>query len=240
MKSQNSRWNPGKGIEMRSSLLACSALFLFVALFSVSMAQDVRIDSPRSGFTTERLQTISGRVSNFSGNRAELILNGVAQSVPLLSGRFNIKAVVSPGNNLVEARAGKGRDRVSFFARVPARDVKIVLIWDTPTDVDLWVIDPEGEKCYYAHRSTSSGGNLDVDVIDGYGPETFTLARARPGSYSVQAQYYSSNNSPVTRVQVYVVKYEGQSREEIRRYNFVMTREHEVYDIARFTIDPET
>ena len=52
--------------------------------------------------------------------------------------------------------------------------------------MDLWVIDPTGEKCFYANRSIKSGGNLDVDVTTGYGPETFSMAKALPGGYSVQ------------------------------------------------------
>ncbi len=32
-------------------------------------------------------------------------------------------------------------------------DLRITLAWDAGnTDIDLWVIDPNGEKAYYGHR----------------------------------------------------------------------------------------
>ena len=198
------------------------------------MAAKVSIETPRGGFTTSRIQTISGRVDDFSGSRANLIVNGIPQEVPLSRGRFHVDIVVAPGENLVEVRAGEASDRVSFFAKVPPRDIKIVLTWDTPTDVDLWVIDPKGERCYYAHPETASGGNLDVDITRGYGPETFTMARAIPGNYAVQIQYFSSGGAPVTRVHVYIILNEGTPEERVLRKTFVMTREHQVYQVASF------
>lgn len=200
-------------------------------------AARVVIETPRGGHTQQRVQTISGRVEGFSGERATLVVNGIPQGLRLNNGRFSREVIVAPGTNVIEVAAGNVSDRVSFFADVPKRDVKIVLTWDTPTDVDLWIIDPTGEKCYYANKATQSGGNLDVDITDGYGPETFTMAKALPGEFNVQVQYYGSYGAPLTRVRVDVVLHEGTPREERKMYTFVMTREHQVYQIARFNID---
>jgi uncharacterized protein YfaP (DUF2135 family) len=200
-------------------------------------AATVVIDSPRGGYTTKWVQEIKGTVRGFSGNRATLVINGIPQSVILNNGTFSINAVVAPGVNLIEVTAGDARDKVSFFAKVPSRDIKVVLTWDTPTDVDLWVIDPTGEKCFYGNRSIKSGGNLDVDITAGYGPETFTMAKALPGNYSVQTQYYSSNGQAATRVNVYVLLYEGTPKEERKQFQFVMTKGEQVYHICDFQID---
>ncbi|XDD50438.1 YfaP family protein [Leptospira sp. WS92.C1] len=213
-------------------------LILFLS-FSAIDSQSLIIESPNGGFTTERIQKISGTISGSTGERVTVVLNGIPQTVSVSGGRFSMNAVVAPGNNLVEVKAGKVSEKVSFFAKVPPRDIKVVLIWDTQTDVDLWVIDPKGEKCYYSHPSTESGGNLDVDVIDGFGPETFTMAKALPGNYSVQVQYYGSYNKPITRVNAYVVLYEGKSNEKRMRFQFVMTRSQQVYHLANFDIEPE-
>lgn len=204
---------------------------------SLLSAAEVVIESPHGGTTTERIQKVEGVIRNYDNDRAWLVINGIPQTIPLQNGRFSLNTVVAPGLNTIEVQADNATDRVSFYAQVPRRDIKVVLIWDTPTDVDLWVIDPSGEKCYYAHKSTSNGGNLDVDIISGYGPETFTMTKAMPGNYAVQVQYYSSKEKPVTRVQVYLVLYEGTAREERRRFEFIMTREHQVYHLADFTID---
>ncbi len=218
--------------------VAASVIALLIAPAALAAAT-VTIESPRGGFTTKRIQEIRGSVAGFTGSRATLVMNGIPQAIPLTAGRFSLNAVVSPGVNIVEVTAGDASDRVSFYAQVAPRDVKVVLTWDTPTDVDLWVIDPKGEKCYYAHRATKSGGNLDVDITAGYGPETFTMAKALYGVYSVQVQYYSSHEAPVTRVNVYVVLNEGSPREERSSFQFVMTKEHQVYHITQFQIEGE-
>ncbi|PJZ60591.1 YfaP family protein [Leptospira adleri] len=216
-----------------------SLLFLISFTFSGLYSQSLIIESPNGGFTTERIQKISGSVSGLNGDRITIAINGIPQTVPVSGGRFAMNAVVAPGNNLIEIKAGKVSEKISFFAKVPPRDIKVVLIWDTQTDVDLWVIDPKGEKCYYSHPSTQSGGNLDVDVVDGFGPETFTMAKALPGNYSVQVQYYGSYDKPITRVNAYVVLYEGKSNEKRMRFQFVMTKSQQVYHLANFEIEPE-
>jgi len=209
------------------------ALMLPQYVFSV----EIDIETPEGGFTTERIQKIKGRVTGYDKTFATLVLNGIPQGMVLHNGAFEVNVVAAPGNNMVEVIAGDTRKAVSFFAKVPGKDIKVVLTWDTPTDVDLWVIDPKGEKCYYAHRSTSSGGNLDVDITAGYGPETFTMAKALPGEYSVQVQYYSSSSIPVTRVDVYVLTGEGTPKEERQHFQFTMTKQHQVYHIANFKIE---
>lgn len=223
----------------RFLLNSIKIFFLVFILSGVSFAATVNIESPRGGFTSSRIQKISGTVSGFNGNRATLVINGIPQTIALVNGRFSINAVVSPGNNLVEVKAGGASDRVSFFAKVSRRDIKVVLTWDTETDVDLWVIDPKGEKCYYAARATKNGGNLDVDITTGFGPETFTMAKALPGTYTVQVQYYSSNSAPATRVEVYLVLYEGTPSEERKQFSFVMTKEHQIYHLTEFQIEGE-
>ena len=225
-------------MKQKRSIFFYIISIIFIFSTNIFSAQ-VLIETPRGGFTTKRIQQIKGRISGYNKNRATLVLNGIPQTIPLNGENFSINAVVAPGLNVVEVKAGAASDKVSFFARVSKRDVKVVLTWDTPTDVDLWIIDPKGEKCFYGHSSTSSGGNLDVDVISGYGPETFTMAKALPGSYSVQVQYYGSYGKPITRVKVYVVTYEGTPREQKKNFQFVMTKGQQVYQITDFQIEGE-
>jgi Ca-activated chloride channel homolog len=70
-------------------------------------------------------------------------------------------------------------------------DLRAVLSWDADnTDIDLWVIDTNDEAAYYGNRNTYQGGRMSADFVGGYGPEEFSLRRAKPGIYTVRARFY--------------------------------------------------
>lgn len=74
-----------------------------------------------------------------------------------------------------------------------ALDIRVVLNWDTDnSDMDLWVTNPNGEKCYYMNSKTAIGGIISKDFTDGYGPEEFLLKKAIKGLYNIEANYYST------------------------------------------------
>ena len=73
-------------------------------------------------------------------------------------------------------------------------DLRIVLTWNTDNcDVDLWVTDPDGEKCYYGNKLTNNGGRISRDFTQGYGPEEFCIKNAPKGKYKIQAHYYGNH-----------------------------------------------
>ena len=77
-------------------------------------------------------------------------------------------------------------------------DLRVALSWDADnTDIDLWVTDPNGEKAYYGNRITYQGGRMSQDYTGGYGPETFSLKKAKPGKYKVEANFYGHNQQIV-------------------------------------------
>ena len=92
------------------------------------------------------------------------------------------------------ARAGTPVQTAAFDARLLRNlpvDLRITLAWDADnTDIDLWVTDPNGERAYYGHPLTRQGGRMSQDATGGYGPEEFVLRDAKPGRYTVQAQFY--------------------------------------------------
>lgn len=72
-------------------------------------------------------------------------------------------------------------------------DLRVVLAWDADNaDMDLWVTDPNKEMCNYANALTAQGGRMSRDFTQGYGPEEFSLRRARPGKYRIEANYYGN------------------------------------------------
>ena len=72
-------------------------------------------------------------------------------------------------------------------------DVRIVMTWHADnTDIDLWVIEPSGEKAFYGHNRTTIGGLVSRDFTGGYGPEEYLVRRAMHGTYDIKANYYGS------------------------------------------------
>lgn len=88
-------------------------------------------------------------------------------------------------------------------------DLRIVINWSSDnTDIDLWVIDPYGEKTFYGSKISRIGGKISNDITQGYGPEEFMIRDAVAGVYMIQANYYGNTQQkkliPVTiRAEVY-------------------------------------
>ena len=90
----------------------------------------------------------------------------------------------------------------SLVGSVPV-GLRVVMGWNAnDVDIDLWVLDPAGEWAYYSQPKTSTGGQMSDDFTEGYGPETFTIARPLPGTYTVYAHYFANHEqklaAPIT------------------------------------------
>jgi len=104
------------------------------------------------------------------------------------------------GDLAAEARAAVEARRDALQARLGddlARTaLQCVIHWNTDsTDIDLWVLEPEGERCYYQRRQTAAGGKLFWDNTTGYGPELYRRRPGGSGRYDVLIHFYG-NNSP--------------------------------------------
>jgi len=122
-----------------------------------------------------------------------------------------------------------------LIARMPV-DVRIVINWSTDnTDMDLWVVDPKGEKTYYGNRTSRIGGKISNDMTGGYGPEEFMIKRAIRGKYVIKVKYYASSQQKLTgptviRAEVYT-KYAKKS-EKRQEIVFRVEEEKEVIDLG--------
>lgn len=103
-------------------------------------------------------------------------------------------------NALAARQPGLDLSRVdSRLRRNLPLDLRAVLAWDADnTDMDLWVVDPNGEKAYYGHRLTYQGGSMSRDFTAGYGPEEFSLKVAKPGRYELRAQFYGHRQQMIS------------------------------------------
>jgi tetratricopeptide (TPR) repeat protein len=119
-------------------------------------------------------------------------------------------------------------------------DLLVVMSWNTDgTDVDLHVIEPTGEECYYGHRTTRLGGQMSTDVTQGYGPEMYVLRKAVSGKYTIRARYFASDaNRASTRTRVFLTIYRhwGTPAEIVQRKTVLLNTGQEVHDVAELTL----
>ena len=82
---------------------------------------------------------------------------------------------------------------VYFTATISQAQVTIRLDWSKhscATDIDLHVIDPNGERICFYHMNSASGGYLDRDDVVGPGPEHIRWSDAPEGLYKIYVHYY--------------------------------------------------
>ena len=76
--------------------------------------------------------------------------------------------------------------------------IRIVLSWNADeTDIDLHVLEPEGEEAFYSHRRTDAGGFVSEDVTTGYGPEEY-LRKEGKGIFKILTNYFASHQTALT------------------------------------------
>ena len=128
-----------------------------------------------------------------------LIVNG--NPMPLYTGddgSFARPYAFGPGSNGIEVKDAAGRSikRVQFYeanrAKTTAR-IRIVLAWDDPqAELDLHVVTPDGGHAFFAAPILANGGGLDVDSVDGAGPEMFSMTAPLAGTYHVYINYWGN------------------------------------------------
>ena len=145
--------------------------------------------------------------------------------------------------NVIIAQSPKKLDLGSidtrFLADMPT-DIRVVLDWDADAvDMDLWVTDPRGEKCYYQNRETAIGGFMSNDFTGGYGPEEFLIRKAMKGTYKVQVNYYGTRQQRIagpTNIQVKFITDYGRSNQKMEEITLRLSDESEVIEIGEIGI----
>jgi hypothetical protein len=124
---------------------------------------------------------------------------------------------------------------VAPLAPVDQADLVVMITWNTDgTDVDLHVTEPDGDHCFYGHRTTRSGGQLTRDVTQGYGPEMYVMRHAAAGRYRIQAHYFASDRnraSARTKVQARVYEDFGRPQQRVTEKTVVLEYGKEMHDL---------
>jgi hypothetical protein len=115
-------------------------------------------------------------------------------------------------------------------------DLRIVMTWDADlTDMDLWVMEPSGEKAFYSYPRTQIGGLVSRDFTQGYGPEEYMIKKARHGMYEVKTNFYGSRSQKVAgavTLQVDLFSNYGRENEKLRSVTLRLTGNKETFTVA--------
>lgn len=136
------------------------------------------------------------------------------QGVPTTDLILSLSTRASSGNMYVNYAVGDASTLGSYarqamrIIQVGSGDIQISASWSDSADVDLHVIDPNGDHVYFANKTVPSGGTLDLDANAACSPNETTPGRvfysnenivwptgsAPNGTYKVFLDYWSDCN----------------------------------------------
>jgi len=118
-------------------------------------------------------------------------------------------------------------------------DLQVSVSWDALTDVDLWLVQPDGTKIYFGNETSEQGGMLDLDsnaacFIDGVNNENITYdgVTAPAGEYVVSVSYFDPCEVATPTNYVVTIRANG----SVSTYTGDLSVEDEVDEIARFIV----
>jgi len=160
-----------------------------------------------TSITQEQSVVVKGTVSNPRISQIFLDVNGSSRPVSVDNGTFQSRVALIAGRNRIQAsleRHGLGLSGTSptirLAAAIPPTDVWSELTWEGPGDIDLHLVQPDGEECSFSQKNTQAGATLDYDNTVRDGPEHITVAKAVSGTYQVRVVYYAASGSPPRKV----------------------------------------
>lgn len=120
-------------------------------------------------------------------------------------------------------------------------DLRIILNWNQmDTDIDLHIMEPTNEECYYAHKDTEIGARFSKDFTQGYGPEQYLLRNAIKGKYQIKTNYYGESKltetGPATVfVEIYIKDKNGKIVRKLQTIQLGKVKENQ--NLAEITIE---
>lgn len=113
-------------------------------------------------------------------------------------------------------RSGTFEQRRGIDLRAGDDDLTVDLMYDTGwLWMDLHVTEPSGNRVAYDCTESPAGGRHTGGEIFGFGPQIYTIRNAPRGTYRVDLDYYSTDETNVTQETLahVVVMHKGERRE---------------------------
>ena len=156
---------------------------------------DAYYDLPYTGLSTEIIQ-VNAEVEGAPAAPAAGIGNTyIPVGLPQNLGTGFFQVVYGVYDNA--RQTSNFLDTVINLEEVGTGTLQISLSWNEVDDIDLWVTDPSGFKIFYADPvSAATGGELDRDDVDSFGPENIFWTQGAPdGDYKVEVNYYAGSGA---------------------------------------------
>lgn len=195
---------------------------------------EMRKEEPQS---YRDLALVLGRMSEYQ-RAVELLYEVVLKQ---WDGRFpeiEVIALEEMNNLIVQGKRNGIKDyKVDERLMKPIDvDLRIVMTWDADqTDMDLWVMEPSGEKAFYSNPRTQIGGLVSRDFTQGYGPEEYMIRHARHGMYEIKTNFFGSRSQKVAgavTLQVDLFTNFGRENEKRRSVTLRLTENKETFTVA--------
>lgn len=177
-----------------------------------------------------RVQALSGYVTGMQEiTSGTFEVNGIATNLVKVSyTEFSQPFLITDGDNTIKINCnGTDENGLSVFATkelhltgdIAPLDIFTELRWNTDySDVDFHLLPPgadisalwTGEDCYYSNMVTGWGGYLDIDDVEGYGPEHITVPSVTiTGEYRLFIHFYDEDGAGTTQAYVDVSAQNG-------------------------------
>ena len=116
-------------------------------------------------------------------------------------------------------------------------EVTVTLAWQTIDDLDLQLIEPNGDRIYFGNKISNLGGRLDVDTnvrekTTQPLENIFYAVKPQAGKYTVIVSYFKSNSGNSNIPYVVYIKIDGQ----LKTLTGVHYNEKENHSIYEFII----
>ena len=143
---------------------------------------------------------IKGRIVAAGKNRTpKLVVNGNPMALNSdAEGRFERHYAFGGGSNSVELKTfdGVSAKRVQFYESNSNKQrpkLRIICSWNAPeAEVDLHILTPDAQHITWSSPILTTGGGLDVDSVDGPGPEMFSPSTRLHGVYNIYINYWGN------------------------------------------------
>ena len=137
-------------------------------------------------------------------------------------------------NRLMTEHPGldSGKLDKKYLQKMPV-NIRIIMNWNLmDVDLDLHIIEPTGEECYYSHTTTEAGAKFSKDFTQGYGPEQYLIRNALKGKYQIKSNYFGESelteNGPATiMVEIYTTR-AGKTTKVLKTIQLGKVKENEV------------